>query len=496
MYAEFYSLTNEPFNITPDPAFLYLSKKHAGTLEHLLYDMGRKKGLIVLTGEIGTGKTTLLNTIVQRFDEKTHTAFLIHSQISPLDFYKYVFYEFGLNIDVSGKTAGDLLIALKDFLIMCANNGENCVLIVDEAQNLSPDVLEEIRLLLNFETYDKKLIQIILVGHTQLHEKLNLLESAKLRQRVSVIYNLLPLDDTETTEYIASRLSVAGAIQPIFTDDAIAEIYRCSRGLPRLINIVGDAALFSGFGRKQRTIGRDVILTVEQILSLQETDASTERSIAPVGTPGRDVRGQETALTTPPQTRSTRRGFWGSLLGGIAAGIVLSLVTWSGFVQQPERLTQGIAQFGRQTLAAMPFSTQRTARLLADAERLNRQTVTVPTAPLTESRIESGTGLQTISRLGPTIAENIQAPGQNVRLPGTLSVRPTSAPSATVRPQVLRPAPRVIVVQAGDTLGEIMLQTYKRLDYQWLTMVQAANPGMTNPAHIEVGQRIVLPPLW
>ena len=475
MYTEFYSLTNEPFNITPDPAFLYLSKKHAGTLEHLLYDMGRKKGLIVLTGDIGTGKTTLLNTIVQRFDEKTHTAFLIYSQISPLDFYKYVFYEFGLNIDVSGKTAGDLLIALKDFLIVCANNGENCVLIVDEAQNLSPDVLEEIRLLLNFETYDKKLIQIILVGHTQLHEKLNLLESAKLRQRVSVIYNLLPLDDTETTEYIASRLSVAGAIQPIFTDDAIAEIYRCSRGLPRLINIVGDAALFNGFGRKQRTIGRDVILTVEQILSLQETDASTERSIAP-------AQEQETAvpvvLPAAARRQITRRGFWGSLLGGIAAGIVLSLVTWSGFVQQPERLTQGIAQFGRQTLAVIPFSRQRTARPLADAERLNQWMVTVPTAPLTESRTESGTDLQTTSRLGPT------------------SVRPTSAPSATVRPQAPLPAPRVIVVQAGDTLGEIIQQTYKRLDSQWLTMVQAANPGMTNPSHIEVGQRIVLPPLW
>ena len=204
MYEEFYSLTNEPFHMTPDPEFLYLSKKHAGALEHLLYDMEKKKDLIVLTGEFGTGKTTLLNTMVQRLDEKTHTAFLSHAQISPLDIYKYVFYEFGLNLDVSGKTAGDLFIALKDFLIMCANNGENCVLIVDEAQNLSPDVLEEIRLLLNFETYDKKLIQIILVGHTQLHEKLNLLESAKLRQRVSVIYNLLPLDDTETTEYIVA----------------------------------------------------------------------------------------------------------------------------------------------------------------------------------------------------------------------------------------------------------------------------------------------------
>ena len=159
MYEEFYSLTDEPFNTTADPKFLYLSKKHEGALDHLLCGIKRRRGLTVLTGEIGAGKTTLLNTIVQRLDNKTHIAFLAHSQISPLDIYKYIFYEFRLHIDVRGKTGGDLLIILKDFLMTCENNGETCVFIVDEAQNLSQDVLEEIRLLLNFETYNKKLIQ-------------------------------------------------------------------------------------------------------------------------------------------------------------------------------------------------------------------------------------------------------------------------------------------------------------------------------------------------
>src|SRR5215475_10020694 len=120
MYEEFYGLTDEPFNITPNPRFLYLSKKHEGGLEHLLYGIERKRGLIVLTGDIGTGKTTLLNTIVQRIDEKTHIAFLVHSQISSIDIYKCIFHEFNINIDIKEKTEGDLLIILGDFLFECA----------------------------------------------------------------------------------------------------------------------------------------------------------------------------------------------------------------------------------------------------------------------------------------------------------------------------------------------------------------------------------------
>src|SRR5262249_996325 len=158
------------------------------------------RGLIVLTGDIGTGKTTLLNTIVQRIDEKTHIAFLVLSKMSAIDIYKYILYEFDINTDANGKTEGDFLVILRDFLFQCAKNRENCVLIVDEAQSLSQDVFEQIRLLLNLETYDEKLLQIILAGHPDLHDKLSLLESAKLKQRISISYNLLPLDDIETKE--------------------------------------------------------------------------------------------------------------------------------------------------------------------------------------------------------------------------------------------------------------------------------------------------------
>jgi type II secretory pathway predicted ATPase ExeA len=564
MYEAFYGLTKTPFNITPDPEFLYLSKKHEGALAHLLYGIERQRGLIVLTGEVGTGKTTLLNTVMQRLDEKTRTAFLIHSQISPLDIYKYILYEFGLNIDVSGKTEGDLLIALKDFLHTCARNRENCVLIVDEAQNLSPEVLEEIRLLLNFETYDKKLIQIILVGHLQLHDKLNLLESAKLKQRISVVYNLLPLDYTETKEYIERRLSVAGARQPIFTDDAIAEVYRCSQGIPRLINVVCDAALVIGYGNSQRTIEQAEIREVGQMLYIPTPDASTAYRMEPeqepeitmptvspataapllsdvlahsaspayhevllqsssptaaftpvrmrsqVGTIQRAVRVPETVSTAPAHEGAKRRSLWWPLLGGMAAGIVLSLATWWGFVQHPEHLTQEFPQFMQQMLLATLSSTQRTVRLLAETAHVSRQpqeasgpaqttpslqTAAAPTAPPSASRSETGPEQPTVSRSIPATAGNLEAPTPNVGPQGTLFTSPTSSPPVSVRPPVPQPAPRVIVVQAGDTLGEIILRTYNRLDNQLLTMVQESNPDITNPSRIEVGQRIVLPVL-
>src|ERR1044071_2342781 len=174
MYEEFYGLTSEPFSITPNPQFLYLSKTHEGGLAHLLYGIKRKRGLIVLTGDIGTGKTTLLHTLLQRVDAKTHIAFLVQSQMSALDFYKFLAYEFAVQTEDQGKTEGDYLVLFRDFLRQCAQQGENCVLIVDEAHSLSPNVLEQIRLLLNFETHESKLLQIILAGHPELHANLSL----------------------------------------------------------------------------------------------------------------------------------------------------------------------------------------------------------------------------------------------------------------------------------------------------------------------------------
>jgi general secretion pathway protein A len=537
MYEEFYGLTDEPFNLTPNPRFLYLSKKHEGGLEHLLYGIERKRGLIVLTGDIGTGKTTLLNTIVQRIDEKTHIAFLVLSKMSAIDIYKYIFYEFDLKTDTNGKTEGDFLVILRDFLVKCAKNGENCVLIVDEAQSLSQDVLEQMRLLLNFETYDEKLLQIILAGHPELHDKLSLLESAKLKQRVSISYNLLPLDDTETKEYIENRLVVSGARRPIYTDDAIAEVYRCSQGIPRLINIVCDLALFLGYGKKQLVLGRDIILQAEQMLHMEAAQVPRVLSLEQVPEYGVQTPRLHPAVVhepiqdvlSPPRGRTyldvlsniQRRSdrvdshpsswapasgwsFWWPLLGGIAASLALSLIFWGGLLHKPVSLKHGVdklVQSVQQLFTASPSAPPSAARLSTGTERITFQ----PPDPIAPSQATSSMQASASlpvapqeSRTEPTSTEAPLFPQKQGRAEST---RPTGMPGAASAPSdaVASPVPlstsRVIVVQAGDTLGKIIRRTYKRLDSRLLTLVQGANPHLTNPARIEIGQRIVLPNL-
>jgi general secretion pathway protein A len=536
MYEAFYGLTEEPFNITPDPKFFYLSKKHEGGLEHLLYGIERKKGLIVLTGEVGTGKTTLLNTIIQRIDDKAHIAFLINSQVSPLDIYKYIFYEFNLDTDFSGKTEGDILILLKNFLNRCLIQEENCILIIDEAQNLSHDVLEKVRLLLNFETYDKKLIQVILVGHPDLNEKLNMLESAKLRQRISISYHLLPLDYTETKGYIEKRLIVAGARKPIFTDDAITEIYRCSQGIPRLINIVCDLALFIGFGKKQPLLDRDILLQAEQMLHMKEAPIPTmpglTAPVPPTGlfpqpTAGAATQGMFTPMAgqasqavladfpplfdhaaSAPVPQATPRSWsvWWPVFGGIAAGMVLSLLFWSGFVQSSANLPHGIAglaQSVQHLVLSSPATPQPPTHSAAEPVRLQPaeplvsapSSAALPSAPPVlplESRSEPEAAHHTTPpSYSPSPAETPTPPPAMgavdrppVNTPGLLPVVALPAPF---------PEPYVIVVRAGDTLGEIILRHYKRLDNRLLTVVQEANPEITNPARISIGQVIALP---
>ena len=265
MYEAFYGFIKEPFNITPDPKFLYLSDSHEEGLAHLLYGVERKKGLIVLTGEIGTGKTTLLNSLVHRLDERTHVAFLVDSQVTLMDIFQCLFSEFGL--EVKGRTKGEFLIELKSFLLRCSKSEEKSILIIDEAQNLSLDVLEGLRLLTNFETAKEKLIQILLVGQPVLDDKLSLPELAQLKQRIGISFRLLPLNYYETKGYIDNRLTIAGATYPIFTVEAVDAIYRYSRGIPRLINIMCDLALFFGVSDKQREIGRAIIRQVAESLN-------------------------------------------------------------------------------------------------------------------------------------------------------------------------------------------------------------------------------------
>ncbi len=267
MYHEHYGLVRSPFEMTPDPAFLYLGDAHREGLATLVYGVRARKGFTLLTGEVGTGKTTLLHALLAQLDRDTLSAFIFNPRLQPLDFFRMMFDEFGIEEECHSKA--DYLLALNHFLIERLEQDLSTLLIVDEAQNLSPEMLEEVRLLSNLETPTSKLIQIMLVGQPELWEMLSRPELRQLRQRIVLRHRLRPFTEQETHDYVEERLRLAGYTgKGLFKKAAHKELYRVSEGIPRLINIVCDGALLLGFGRDLDILGADAIREVADDLEL------------------------------------------------------------------------------------------------------------------------------------------------------------------------------------------------------------------------------------
>jgi general secretion pathway protein A len=261
MYTQFYNLERKPFEITPDPRFLYTSVQHKEALANLLYGVKERKGLMVLTGEVGTGKTLLIRSLLQMLDANTHTAFVFNPRLELEDFFNVVASEFRLRGDLSTK--GRFLKRLNSFLLRAAENRKPAVLIVDEAQTLSLPILEEIRLLMNLETSSQKLLQVILAGQPELHKIINFNCMRQFKQRIGLRCHLSPLSKDETAQYIERRLQVAGHRgERIFTDGAIRRIHQYANGIPRIINVVCDNALLTGYALEKKRIDPPVIQEV------------------------------------------------------------------------------------------------------------------------------------------------------------------------------------------------------------------------------------------
>lgn len=274
MYKEYYGFSEDPFQISPDPRFLYMSEQHREAYAHLTYALTQSKGFTVITGEAGTGKTTLILMMLARLDGHTRMAHLFNPKFSTPDFLKYICHDFGLKTE-GLTTKGDLLTLLHKFLLECYARKERVVLIVDEAQTLSPKLLEEVRLLTNLETPKTKLLQVILMGQPELDTILADHRFRQLKQRISVRYHLKPLNRNETKEYIEKRLKVAGARDcHLFDEAAVREIYRRSSGIPRLINVLCDNALVTGYVDEKRPIDKQVIRDVAKDM---EGPAMTQR---------------------------------------------------------------------------------------------------------------------------------------------------------------------------------------------------------------------------
>jgi general secretion pathway protein A len=269
MYLQHYGLLRAPFEMTPDPAFLYLGEAHQEGLATLVYGVRARKGFVMLTGEVGTGKTTLLHALLSQLDPNTQAAFVFNPRLEPLDFFRLLFEEYG--IETPCATKGEYLIAFNKFLIERLERDHPTLLIVDEAQNLSAEMLEEVRLLSNLETPTSKLIQIMLVGQPELEEKLARQELRQLRQRIVLRFRLRPFTAEETAHYVQERLRLAGYTgKGLFRRGALARLHAVTGGVPRLINVVCDGALLLGYGRGATAIDTTAIEEVASDLGLLE----------------------------------------------------------------------------------------------------------------------------------------------------------------------------------------------------------------------------------
>ncbi len=248
MYLTFFGLAEKPFAITPDPRYLYLGARHADALAHLVYGINEAGGFIQLTGEVGTGKTTTIRSLLARAPKNAEIALILNPKLSPEEFLRSLCEELGLGVSDSAEhNTKELVDQLNRYLLRAHSQGRRVVLIVDEAQNLAPEVLEQIRLLTNLETETQKLLQIILIGQPELRRLLGREDLRQLAQRITGRYHLDPLSREESFAYVRHRLRVAGATSDIFTRPALREVYRVSGGIPRLINIVCDRALLAAY---------------------------------------------------------------------------------------------------------------------------------------------------------------------------------------------------------------------------------------------------------
>jgi general secretion pathway protein A len=255
MYLSFYGLAEKPFSITPDPRYLYLGGRHAEALAHLVYGITEAGGFIQLTGEVGTGKTTVIRSLLAKQPDNTEIALILNPRMNASEFVLTLCEELGIMVpDDAVGSVKDLIDILNRYLLKAHAQGKRVVLIVDEAQNLTPELLEQVRLLTNLETETQKLLQIILIGQPELREVLARNDLRQVAQRITGRYHLDPLSRDESMAYVKHRLRIAGSTAEIFNSRALAELYRASGGVPRLLNIIGDRALLGGYSEDRHVI--------------------------------------------------------------------------------------------------------------------------------------------------------------------------------------------------------------------------------------------------
>jgi general secretion pathway protein A len=462
MVLNYYKLAEQPFGVTPDPRYLYLSPTHREALASALYGITVGRGFTALIAKPGMGKTTILFHLLQKLQGSARTVFLFQTQSSPRDLLRSVLVDLGIEDD-----GGDLIqmqAKMNQALLQQSALGKRFVVVIDEAQNLDESVLEVVRMLSNFETPREKLMQIVLAGQPQLAKRLASPSMEQLRQRVSIVARLMPFDAAETKAYIEHRLRVAGyeSNTPMFTDRAFAMIARHSQGIPRNINNLCFNAMSLGCVRKQDTIDRDVIKEV-----LADLDLSPLFEDAP-----EPVRSAPPSISLPAVSFASKLNKpatpgWLLKVGAAAAAVALAAIAWSAI------RTYSVAKASNDP---KPVSASQAA--LAP--------VSIPAQAPAE-----------LPQTTATPAVDSQNPARTVATSSVslLDSSPKSGPAGTMRATHAIPeqAYRTISVVRNETLFGISIENYGRYDQQIVDVIRQMNPGLEDPNHIKAGQKLRIP---
>jgi general secretion pathway protein A len=279
MYLDYFGLKETPFSIAPDPRYLYMSDKHKEALAHLVYGVRNEGGFILVTGEVGTGKTTICRCLMEQLPEQAVVAYIFNSRQSAIELLTTICDEFCIPIARDEQTSKLLIDRIFSFLLQAHADGRNPVLIIDEAQNLSIEVLEQIRLLTNLETSRKKLLQVILIGQPELREILKRHDLRQLAQRITARYHLSPLSQAEVARYVNHRLAVSGQPLPLFPERVLKQVFRVTQGIPRLINLVCDRALLGTYSENRERVTMPVLKRAADEVFGREAPGSGRRRL-------------------------------------------------------------------------------------------------------------------------------------------------------------------------------------------------------------------------
>ena len=465
MYTYFYNLKEKPFNLTPSPRFLYLGEAHKEALALLTYGAMEQKGFILLTGEVGTGKTTIVRTLLENLNSSVKYVYLSNPTLSPEDFLFYVASGLGLKTQLN-STKASLLVQLEDFLQRFLQHQQNVLLIVDEAQKLSLELLEEIRLLSNMETTNDKLINMFLVGQPELNQKLRNAKCRPLLQRISIRYHIDPLNLIETDAYIKTRLKVAGARDPnIFSKEVIKVIHRYAQGYPRMINILADNALLLGYSNGKKHITPAMIKECHDDLQLPESFLQKDTDSKIKGEP-----------KVPDSVK--KRSY---LRAAVLVFLLFILFSAGSFTSLGQQYLK-TAQLFYRAYFNPDFSPKATS-----SDQIQKRHL-LPSNPKEE---KEGTAKRTNTARGKI--KKIQPTQKSESLEEKLpdSYKPLKNELLAEKGNLTRTEKRIITVKPGDTLLGLSIEIFGHADKRTLEWIQRENPEIRDVNLIHAGQKIV-----